>query len=488
MRHSFASAKHPGGAGSRGCGLARAWSLRRAAFVVLCVGFGGLAGCASVPEIDQSVGPLSASAARPQIIGARGPLTAVQSKALLDRITTEPGDLGVLQRHLAIEEAVADGPLIAGNRTQLLRDGPASFRAMFSAIQGANSTINLEYFIFEDVESDGMHLGDLLLAKQAAGVAVNVIYDGFGSSATPDVFFDRLKAGGVNVVEFNPTNPLEAKAGYSPNSRDHRKILIVDGATAIVGGVNLSALYQSVPPGTQVVAGAKPAEHWRDTDIQIDGPAVAQLQTLFLDTWSKQKGPPLASMNMFPAIPATGTAVTRFLGSTPDNATPLYYVTLLSALRNAEKTVTISAAFFVPTPQEMEDLVGAARRGVDVRILLANQSDSDLSIAVAHSHYSELLEAGVKIYETHDMVLHSKTVIIDGVWSAIGSSNFDHRSVIFNDEVDIVVLGSETAIDLQAMFDDDQRGATAIALAAWKDRSLFQRMKEVYAVAWQTML
>jgi len=455
---------------------------RRIAFIALCI---GLAGCASVPMIDQSIGPLTAAAAKPEIIGARGPLTAQQSKDLLERLSTEPGDAGRLQRHLAIEEAVAGSALIAGNRTQLLRDGPASFRAMFSAIQGATHHINLEYFIFEDVESDGTHLGDLLVAKREAGVAVNVIYDSFGSTATPTAFFDRLKKAGANVVQFNPVNPLAAKAGYSPNQRDHRKILIADGATAIMGGVNLSTTYQRNQP---VTSGTKPALHWRDTAIQIDGPAVAQLQTLFLDTWSKQKGLPIQDATMFPAVPAKGTAVARILGSTPDNAVPRYYVTLLSAMRNAEKSIIVSAAFFVPTVQEMEDLTGAARRGVDARLLLPARSESRPSIAVAHSHYSELLEAGVKIYETHDLILHSKTVVVDGVWSAIGSSNFDHRSVILNDEVDAVVLGSETANELEAMFADDQRAAKAINLQAWKDRPLWIRMKERYALAWQKAL
>ncbi|KAB7739253.1 hypothetical protein F2P47_13140 [Parvibaculum sedimenti] len=129
-----------------------------------------------------------------------------------------------------------------------------------------------------------------------------------------------------------------------------------------------------------------------------------------------------------------------------------------------------------------------ARRGVDVRLLLPDKSDSESSIAVAHSHYSDLLEAGVKIYETHDVVLHSKTLVIDGVWSAVGSSNFDHRSVIFNDEVDVVVLGTETATELEAMFADDQRDATAIDLKAWKNRPLLQRLRETLVIAWQKLL
>jgi cardiolipin synthase len=476
-------------AGFRACRLVRAWKPRGIIVIALCIGIGGLAACASVPQIEQNVGPPPATAPKPEIIGARGPLTAQQSRALVARLSTEPGDAGVLQRHLAIEEAVAESPLIAGNRTQLLRDGPASFQAMFSAIQGATNHINLEYFIFEDVESDGVMLGDLLIAKREAGVAVNLIYDSFGSSSTPDAFFDRLKKAGVNVVDYNPVNPLESIAGwYSPNDRDHRKILIADGATAIIGGVNLSTTYQSNPLGKSGAAKSASMDIWRDTDLKIEGPAVAQLQTLFLEHWNQQKGPPIGDANMFPVVPAKGTAVARVLGSTPDKSVPRYYVTLLSAMRNAEKSIKITAAYFVPTAQEMEDLVGAARRGVDVRLILPDVSDSGLSIAVAHSHYTELLEAGVKIYETHDLVLHSKTVVIDGVWSMIGSSNFDHRSVIFNDEVDVVVLGTETATELEAMFDDDQQGAKAIDLKTWKNRSLFQRLKEVYAVVWENML
>ena len=457
-------------------------------FAIFCVGLSTLTDCASVPHIDPNMGQMSAVASKPQIIGARGPLTAQQSKALLERISTEPGDAGILQRHLAIEEAVAESPLIAGNRTRVLRDGAASFGAMFKAIQGATAHINLEYFIFEDVESEGVSLGDLLIAKRQAGVAVNVIYDSYGSSSTPTAFFDRLKEAGINLVAFNPVNPLESKVTYSLNDRDHRKILVVDGTTAIVGGVNLSTSYQSNSFGKSGPPKGGAMDPWRDTDLLIEGPAVAQLQALFLDHWNKQKGPPLGYTNMFPVIGAKGTAVARVLGSTPDKEVPRYYVTLLSAIRNAEKSIMLSAAYFVPTEQEMEDLIGAARRGLDVRLLLPDKSDSGLSIAVAHSHYSDLLQAGVKIYETHNLVLHSKTVVIDGVWSAIGSSNFDHRSVIFNDEVDVVVLGSETANELEAMFADDQHAATAIDLKAWKNRALSQRMKEIFAVAWQNLL
>jgi cardiolipin synthase len=443
-----------------------------------------LAGCAVVPKVDDTP-PRQGTT---QIQGARGPLTAQQSKALIDKIAPEPGDAGILKRHLAIEEAVAETPLVAGNATRLLVDGGQTFAAMFAAIKSAKTTINLEYYILEDIESDGERLGDLLSAKRQQGVAVNIIYDSYGSNATVPEFFTRLKSAGIQIVEFNPVNPLNP---VSLNSRDHRKILVADGATAIVGGINLSTTYQSSGPGKSGGVQSKPGQHWRDTDLQIEGPAVAQLQTLFLEHWSQQKGPPLEREKYFPAVSAKGPDVVRIVGSTPDKEIPRFYVTLLSAIRNAEKNVWLSAAYFVPTDQEKEDLIGAARRGVDVRLLLPSDSDSKMALAIGRSHYASLLEAGVKIYEIQDEVLHSKTASIDGVWTAVGSSNFDPRSVVFNDEVDALVLGSITANSFQKMFEDDLGRARQIEAAAWRRRPLRERFLEIFELSsfvWQNWL
>lgn len=448
----------------------------------------GIAACASVPDVNQIIDQPSLAAPRLEIIGAHGPLTARQSKALFSKMGADEHNIDALQRHLVIEQAVAESPLVAGNQTHVLRDGAATFRAVFSAIRGAKNHINLEYFIFEDIESDGQSLGELLIEKQRAGVTVNIIYDSFGSNATPIELFDRLKAAGINLVQFNPVNPLIAGFRYSPNDRDHRKILIVDGAMAIVGGVNLSAAYQSSSVGKSSAPEGNFAGQWRDTDLQISGPVVAQLQKLFLDHWATQKGPQLDATNFFPVVSPKGAEVMRVIGSTPDNEIPRYYVTLLSAIRNAEKSVWLIAAYFVPTHQEKEDLIDAARRGIDVRILVPDKSDSESSIAVQHSHYSDLLEAGVKIYESHNEVLHSKTVVIDGVWSVIGSSNFDHRSVIFNDEVDAVILGKDTARELGDMFESDLEKATQIDLATWEERPLSQKLNEMLSRIWQSML
>ena len=449
----------------------------------LCVVLGA---CASVPNVDETV-DTSGAVVKPQIMGARGPLTERQSKALFAKMGGEAQD--TLQRHLVIEQAVSENPLIAGNRTHVLRNGEETFRAMFLAMMSAKHHINLEYFTFEDVESDGQKLGDLLLAKRKAGVAINVIYDSYGSSGTPAAFFDRLRAGDIKLVQFNPINPFDGSGkGFSFNDRDHRKILVVDGRIAIVGGVNLSTSYQGSLPGKSSAPEETPHAQWRDTDLVVEGPAVSQLQKLFLDHWTKQSGPTLSEAGYYPTVPSQGKEVVRIIGSTPDNLIPRYYVTVLSAIRNAETKIWISAAYFVPTHQEEEDLLDAARRGIDVRLFVPDDSDSQMAIAVQHSRYSELLDAGVKIYESHDQVLHTKTIVVDGVWSIIGSSNFDHRSVLFNDEVDAVVVGSNTAFELERMFEEDIAKAHPIDLREWHDRDISQKMTDFLARLWESLL
>jgi cardiolipin synthase len=448
-----------------------------------------LAGCAAVPEVNKVIEQPTSGSETPRLVGSKGPLTPAQSEAVLGRLQTEARQSDILARHLAIEEAVAETPLAVGNKTQLLRDGAQAFHAMFSAIRQAKKHVHLEYYIVEDVESDGERLGDLLLEKRRQGVQVALIYDSYGSDHTPSQFFDRLKAAGVQVVSFNSLNPLEARSGYSPNDRDHRKILVVDGTLAIVGGVNLSTDYESSgSAGKSKNPGGQPPQYWRDTDMRIEGPVVAQLQKLFLETWKQQRGPALEDADFFPMVPPKGSEVVRVIGSGPDDKLPRYYVTLLSAIRNAEQNVWIATAYFVPTSQEIEDLKNAARRGVDVKLLLPGKSDSGLALAVGHSHYGELLEAGVKIYESHDAILHSKTAVIDGVWSVIGSSNFDHRSVLFNDEVDAVVLGRDTATTLQGILQSEMHDAVAMDRQAWAHRPLGQRFEEQFGQIWQSLL
>jgi len=471
-------------------------------FAVLAFLLLAAAGCASVPDADEDIAEATAaSSPRTTILGADGPLTVAQSHRLLSRVAAETGQDIVLQRHLAIETAVAGTPLTAGNVTELLRDGEGTFAAIFKEIDGAKHHINLEYYTLEDVVYDGKRLSDVLIAKRQAGVAVNIIYDSYGSSDTPSEFFERLKAGGVNLVAFHPVNPLEATIkGYSPNDRDHRKIMVVDGTVAIIGGVNLATYYQSKTPGSdpkgEQAADAGKAnplatdlpDNWRDIAIRIEGPAVEQLQGLFLGHWRSEGGPKLDQTGFFPVISAKDGQIVRIIGSSPQQEVSRYYVTLISAIRNAEHHIWLTTAYFVPTFEEKHALMDAAERDVDVRLMLPAVSDASQAVAVARSHYSDLLDAGVRIFEMSDVVLHSKTVTIDGVWSAIGSSNFDHRSVLFNDEVDGVIIGREAAEGLEKIFEEDRKVAREIKLDEWQQRPLTDRIGDFFERNWQYLL
>jgi cardiolipin synthase len=415
---------------------------------------------------------------------------------VLSRVAAQAPNAGAFERHLAIEQAVSENPLYTGNQVKILRDGDQTFPAMFAAIHAAQHYLLLEYYIFEDVSCNGEHLGDVLVSKAQSGVQIDVIYDGIGSIDTPSAFFDRLKAAGIHLVEFNPPNPLKAHGHFSINDRDHRKMMVADGKLVIVGGVNLSTTYESSPGGSATPseaeqAAAKPpkGDVWHDTDLQIVGPVVVEMESLFREHWNDQGGPTLDVEDPDHShSEAAGNEVGRAIGSTSKDPTPRYYATLLSAIRNAESSVWVTAAYFVPTHQEKEGLIDAARRGIDVRLLLPSHSDSSAALEVQHSYYSELLKSGVKIYERNQGILHSKTVVIDGVWSITGSSNFDHRSVLFNDEVDVVVLGKDTGEQLRTLFQSDLEHAKPIDLEEWRKRGAFTKVREKFWKLWENLL
>jgi cardiolipin synthase len=308
-----------------------------------------------------------------------------------------------------------------------------------------------------------------------------------GSIGTPRPYFERLAAGGVQVLEFNPVNAATATKGWLVNNRDHRKLLVVDGRTAFVGGMNFSRVHSGgSSPRRTARAPGQPA--WRDTHLQIEGPAVADFQKLFLQTWAKQKGAPLSGARFFPASTSRGEEKVRAIGSTPDDAHNLIYLTLISAVDRSRRHVYLTNAYFVPDPQFIEALTRAAGRGVDVKLLLPGRSDSGLAFHAGRSHYSVLLRAGVKIYERRGALLHAKTATIDGSWSCVGSSNLDWRSFLHNDEIDAAILGRNFAAQMEAAFAADLEQSEAMDLERWEARAFQFRLQEWSARLWEYWL
>jgi cardiolipin synthase len=446
----------------------RAYGLAAAALALLA--------CQTLPDTQRELS--NPPAAPVEFETANGPVSQARSEAIIEHLQAG-GDSDLLERHLAYEQQInADQPLVLGNELTLLQNGPATYESMFAAIREAKHDINLETYIFDDDEI-GEEFSALLLARQAAGVQVNVIFDSVGSIRTPRAFFDRMRAGGIRVIEYNPVNPLKnAKSALKVNNRDHRRQLVVDGRIAFTGGVNISDTYSSAPSDVGSRGHDDPETGWRDTHIRIEGPVVADFQKLFMESWSRQNGPPLEDRDYFPDLKRAGDGIVRVIGSTSDDAESGIYLTLISALKHAEERIHLTVAYFAPDPQLLQALIDAARRGTDVKLVLPSVSDSGAIFHLGRSYYTELLEGGVHIYERRGSVMHAKTACIDGVWSTIGSTNLDWRSFLHNDEINAVILGRDFAAQMEAMFSADLAESDEILLEQWKRRPWALRVKE----------
>jgi cardiolipin synthase len=449
---------------------------------------GLLALCACVspqnygPQVDETAGRSV------RIESTKGLLSPAQSAKVIDGLEREGKAGDALQRHIALEEATAGSPLVAGNSVTLLEDGPATYKAMFAAIRAARDHVNLESYIFSD-DDVGRRFADLLVETQSRGVQVSIIYDSVGAIKTPKSFWEDLEKKGVRVLEFNPINPLEVRKKWLINNRDHRKLLIVDGHVAFVGGINISNVYSSA--SSVIRSEAQPGEPqtgWRDLHARIEGPVVADFQKLFLETWRKQKGKPLPARKYFPQPQDAGDALVRAIGATYDQPYSAIYATLLTAVANAQKRIHVTVAYFVPDQQIVKLLAQAARRGVDVTLILPGETDFWPVLEAGRSHYSALLKAGVKIYERRGALLHSKTVVVDEVWSSIGSTNWDPRSFVHNNEVNAEVLGLGFARELEATFQKDLSQSEEIDPEQWRERSPLAHLKEWTARVWEYWL
>jgi cardiolipin synthase len=462
---------------------------RRFWLAVCVLGLLGTTGCNSLPTIVPDLA--LPSGPPPQLKGPGGPLSVAQSKAILRDLANLRKDTDTFARHLAIEEAIVGSPLSTGNQVLLLQDGPTTYRAMYAAILAAQDHINMETYILDDDEV-GQRFAQALIAKQRQGVQVNLIRDSVGTLDTPAAFFQQLTDNGVRVLEFNPINPLLTRKEWELNQRDHRKLLIVDGRTAFLGGINISGVYSggSFRRGSRAKSSSRPDLNlaWRDTHLQLRGPVVAELQKLFLATWESQKGAPLAAKNYFPPPENAGREVVRAIGSSPEEPYSPIYATLLSAIASAETRVYLTNAYFAPDPQLLEALEAAAQRGVDVKLILPSQTDSWLVFHAGRNSYGRLLRAGVKIYERRGVILHSKTALIDGVWATVGSTNLDWRSFLHNYELNAVVLGTDFGRQMETMFAKDLEASAAITLEQWQRRALDLRMKEWFARVWEYWL
>lgn len=443
--------------------------LKSLPFVALCL---SMSACASLPDVHYlktSLEPQNSAT----IQTANGSLSKQKTESLLARrLRNAKVDLPELA---ALEEAATGSPLIAGNKLTLLNDGPQTMKAMMAAIKDAKDNINLETYIFDE-EGLGGEFADLLMQKQREGVQVNIIYDSIGSLNTPPEFFQKLRDAGISVVEFNPVNPFKRMISWRLNNRDHRKILVVDGMIAFTGGINITDDYSS---SSLFRSRSKNRSNlgWRDTHIQVEGPAVASFQWLFMETWVSQKVDDIAARKYFPRLQPVGDKIVRVIGSKPDGDYEIYKAYIL-AMQEAKTSIHITNSYFVPDAQMVDALTKAAQRGVDVKIVFPGVSDTGLVRHAGRSFYSQLMASGVRIFELQASVLHAKTAVIDGYWSTVGSTNLDMRSFLHNSEVNLIAIDQNFGTVMESAFNEDLKNSVEITPEKWEQRPASDRMRE----------
>lgn len=468
-----------------------------------------LTACAALPGRSAPVAPLAASAVPGKVTvqGRGGAVSEATEARDIARLKAE-GRPELLQRHLGLLAAAGDVNLYRGTSARLLVDGPATFAAMKAAIGAARHRVLVEFYIVED-EGVAAQVGELLKRKAAEGVKVSLLYDAVGSLSTDKAFFDGLRQAGVSVCSFNPVNPTERPGSWGLVTRNHRKLLLVDADVAFTGGINLSNVYATGSSGSgrgsggsgglfgssgsggasrKATAAAPPAAAasapldtgWRDTQVELRGPVVNGMAALFRESWTRQK----CEGELPPAPPPrqaeAGDRVVKLVGADPTQGDPVNptYRHLLRAVEASRESVRLTMAYFAPGQDMIDVLSAAARRGVKVELVLPGQSDVKLVLHAARSYYGQLLDAGVRIHEMQHAVMHAKTAVIDGVFSTVGSSNLDWRSIVGNHEIDVIVLGDDFGQAMQALFAQDVAASRPVEAAQWRDRGLRQRFME----------
>jgi cardiolipin synthase len=357
-------------------------------------------------------------------------------------------------------DRVAGTRPIPGNRVTLLYDGPEVYPAMLECIEQAERWIHLDNYIIRS-DATGRRFADALIARAREGIPVRVLTDWVGSMSTRGSYWRRLRDAGVTIRKFNPPHFLRLRLNLT---RNHRKLLVVDGARAITGGLCIGDEWAG-----RAGAGRQP---WRDTGIRIDGPAAAALDQAFDGVW-RQIGPGLEDVELLAEPRTAGASAVRVVAGEPGGARASRATELL--LAGAVERIWITDAYLIAPPGLYQSMLDAARGGVDVRLLVPGTSDLPRLQNWTRVGYLDMLRAGIKIYEWRGPMLHAKTIVVDGRWLRVGSSNLNLSSLVANYEIDVVAEDPELAQGLEARFRKDIDLSSEVRLRVAVRRGAFRR-------------
>lgn len=404
---------------------------------------------------------------------ARRLIEEVISKTELN-LQWDPKSIGAAKSLVTLLLKDSFSPLTTGNALRLLVNGEEKFPEVFEALKNAKHHIHIEYYIYDN-DVVGNEVKQILMRKAREGVKVRLIFDAFGSRSIRKKFVRDLRAAGVEAYPFNKirfillANPL--------NYRNHRKIIVVDGKTGFVGGINISDRYINDP---RYHRRKKQKLYWRDTHLRIDGPGVQYLQYLFFCDWNfcaKQQLQP--DSFYFDTRPnPDGNECVQIAASGPDSPTSTIMLSLVKAINLARKEILVTTPYFIPGETIINALKIASLGGVRVRLLAPGISDSRLVNAAAWSYYDDMLRAGVEIYLYRKGFIHVKTMVVDDFISIVGTANMDYRSFDVNFEVNAVIYGTKIAEELRANFLEDIENSEKIQPDMWRKRPMFKQFPE----------
>ncbi len=341
---------------------------------------------------------------------------------------------------------------VGSNSITTLVNGREIFPAMLSAIRRARHSINFETYIFWDGEI-GKQFTAALAERARAGVKVNAILDSQGTGKMGSANREELRSAGVQMVKYHSIFSLDPRR-Y--NNRDHRKLLIVDGRVAFIGGVGIA---------DEWLGNGESPKHWRDNHYKVTGPVVAQLQGAFMDHWIKNRGELLHGTEYFPSLSPTGSYTAEAFNGSPRQGDMDIHLMYMLAMASAKRTLLIENAYFLPDDLMRKELIAAAKRGARVEIVVPGKHiDQKVLRLASRRHWPELLKAGVHIYEYEPAMVHVKLLIVDGTFVSVGSGNFDLRSLRLNDEANMNVLNPSFAAQQTKLFEMDKRRSREVTL------------------------
>ena len=369
------------------------------------------------------------------------------------------------------------GPgIVGGNRVQELLNGEQIFPAMLAAIRSAKRTITFETYIYWSGDI-GREFAEALAERSRVGVKVHVLLDWVGSAKIDASFLEQMKSAGVEIEKFHKP---EWHTLARMNNRTHRKLLVIDGSTGFTGGVGIAPKW---------TGSGQDAEHWRDSHFRIEGPAVAQMQAVFMDNWLKATGKVMHGESYFPALQTMGSSDAQVFSSSPSGGSESMALMYHLSITAAERTIDLSSAYFVPDELTTKALTDALRRGVKIRIITPGEIiDTETVRAASRGSWGPLLKAGAEIHEYQPSMYHCKVMIVDNLLVSVGSTNFDNRSFRLNDEANLNIFDATFAERQTRIFQDDLQRSRQVTFDAWAARPFREKMKERLALILESQL